>query len=488
VPAGQTLTISAILGADITGLPNNGNQNNGVGPGGDICPQCCFFRRLTSTCCGTGGSIGNPIVIAARVQTPMDIKLPAGFKPNQRFLDSRGKAYAAGVPLAEDTTLPIGSVFANPFLIPAGQPLCAGEDIDESLVWIDPTIWSSATPQVTCSPPCTLVLPPWDRKGTIDYPLVTISTPGLTTTLTRKPITVTEWIVSPVTITTPTPTEGVTTITITPTLASTTTWDPITYTENDGTVKTTRPPGIHPPPPIIRPDPPPPIKVVFPGPPGPKVKPCSFPIIDKIFCPPGTRGGDFGKTGGEDEKDKDKEELNVCLFSSSGDEGGGTGGNGGGTPQDPGAPVNTPNPSQNQRQCYNSGHWFGSTADVFFHEFCQTVYARHLVAGVGGPFVIHPLDKDFFFEQNFELGYSSNQGVADTTKIDKGFLVLSIEVKKNCRWAGTIAECVRYLEVLEHSCDCSGTERKQGGVLTNNCMVVRVDPQAALKEPASILV
>lgn len=153
------MTISAVLEADITGLPNSGNQNNGVGPGGDICPQCYFFRRLTSTCCGTGGSIGNPIVIAARVQTPMDIKLPAGFTPNQRFLDSKGKPHAAGVPLTDDTTLPIGSVFANPFLIPTGQPLYAGEDIDESLVWIDPTIWKSATPQVTYSPPCTLVLP-----------------------------------------------------------------------------------------------------------------------------------------------------------------------------------------------------------------------------------------------------------------------------------------------------------------------------------------
>lgn len=299
----------------------------------------------------------------------------------------------------------------------------------------------------------------------------------------------TEWIVSPVTITTPTPIEGVTTITITPTLASTTTWDPITYTENDGTVKTTRPPGIHPPPPIIRPNPPPPIKVVFPGPPGPKVKPYSFPIIDMIFCPPRTRGGDFGKTEGENEKDKDNEELEVCLLGSSGDGGGGTGGNGGGTPpQDPGAPANTPNPSQNQRRCYNSGLWFGNTADVFFHEFCQTVYARHVATGVGGPFVIHPLGKDFFFEEEYELGWSNNEDIAGTTKINRGFLVLSLEVKKNCRWAGTIAECVRYLEVLEYSCDCSSTEHKQGGVLTNNCLVVRVGPQAASREPLRILV
>ena len=50
-------------------------------------------------------------------------------------------------------------------------------------------------------------------------------------------------------------------------------------------------------------------------------------------------------------------------------------------------------------------------------------------------------------------------------------------------------ERVRYLEVLAHSCDCASTEpQKQGGVLTNNCLVVRVDPQDSLKEPASILV
>ncbi|KAK0752503.1 hypothetical protein B0T18DRAFT_404993 [Schizothecium vesticola] len=97
--------------------------------------------------------------------------------------------------------------------------------------------------------------------------------------------------------------------------------------------------------------------------------------------------------------------------------------------------------------------------------------------GVEGTFVQHPLDKNYFFEQSFHLGFSSQDSLPGVSgSVDKGSLYLSLEVKKNCRWVGTIAECVRYLEVLEHSCDCSGTERKQGGVLTNNCLVVRVDP------------
>lgn len=484
------MTISAILRADITGLPKSGSQNNGPGPGGDICPQCCFFRRLTSTCCGTGGSIGNPIEIAAGIQTPMDISLPAGFTPNQRFLDGKGNAHAAGVALAEDTILPIGFLFAKPFVIPAGQALCAGEDIDESLTWIDPVIWDSPNPQVTCSPPCTLVLPPWDRTGTIDYPLVTINTPGLTTTLTTKPITVTEWIVSPVTISTATPTDGTTIIVITPTLASTTTWPPIKYTETDGTVKTTRPPGVHPPPPIIRPGPPPRITIVLPGPPGPKVKPCSFPIIGSIFCPPGTRGASGIKAPPDDERrPEEDEELQTCLLTFAGepfDEGSLMDIYGGGVqpapqpPQGPAAPIITPNPSQNERSCYNFGHWFHSTADVYFHQFCQMVYDMSRVPGVTGSFVQHPLDKNFFLEKSFHMGHTYQDSVPGVSgSVDQGTLVLSLEVKKNCRWESTVAECVRYLEVLEHACDCSGTERKQGGVLTNNCLVVRVDPNVS---------
>jgi chitinase len=85
VAAGQTFTLGSGASTDVPHLPNGGNQNNPQGPGADKCSQCSFFRRITSTCCGTGGSVGNPILIPAGVPTPMDIPLPAGFTPNQSF-------------------------------------------------------------------------------------------------------------------------------------------------------------------------------------------------------------------------------------------------------------------------------------------------------------------------------------------------------------------------------------------------------------------
>lgn len=59
VPSGSTFTIDAI-----TSLPNNGDQNSPQGPGPSNCSRCSFFRRVPSTCCGSGGSIGNPMEIA----------------------------------------------------------------------------------------------------------------------------------------------------------------------------------------------------------------------------------------------------------------------------------------------------------------------------------------------------------------------------------------------------------------------------------------
>jgi hypothetical protein len=45
-----------------------------------------------------------------------------------------------------------------------------------SYLWIDPKIWDMDTPQVTCSPPCTLKIPPWTgATSTVNYPLVTVS-------------------------------------------------------------------------------------------------------------------------------------------------------------------------------------------------------------------------------------------------------------------------------------------------------------------------
>lgn len=143
VPAKSTFTINVPAAADIVPLPYNGDQNIPKGPGQGRCSQCSFFRLITSTCCGTGASIGNPLVIPPGNPVPRDIELPAGFVPPQPFADQDGVVHPARKPLTSEAILPLGTVFLEPFVIPAGQPLRGGEDTttgDGDLTWIDPKI------------------------------------------------------------------------------------------------------------------------------------------------------------------------------------------------------------------------------------------------------------------------------------------------------------------------------------------------------------
>lgn len=68
-------------------------------------------------------------------------------------------------------------------------------------VWVDPKIWDMEKPQFTCTPPCTVVLPPWTAAtSVVDYPLVTVSTGAWTSTITRPPMTVSQWVFRKITI------------------------------------------------------------------------------------------------------------------------------------------------------------------------------------------------------------------------------------------------------------------------------------------------
>jgi hypothetical protein len=107
-------------------------------------PKCSFFRLIASTCCGTGGTVGNPITIHSNVPTPMNIPLPAGFTPNQSFQDTLGNVIPSDQPLPKETIIPRGTTFTQPFIVPSGMPLCQGENDDQSsnssLIWLSPEI------------------------------------------------------------------------------------------------------------------------------------------------------------------------------------------------------------------------------------------------------------------------------------------------------------------------------------------------------------
>lgn len=70
------------------------------------------------------------------------------------------------------------------------------------LVWIDPKVWDMDQPSLTCSPPCYLKLPPWaGATSTVNYPLITVSDGTWTSTITKAPITISEWVIEVVTLT-----------------------------------------------------------------------------------------------------------------------------------------------------------------------------------------------------------------------------------------------------------------------------------------------
>ena len=75
----------------------------------------------------------------------------------------------------------------------------ANSTINDNLVWIDPKIWETPTPNVQCFFPCTLVLPllPTETLTTIDYPRIPITVAdSIQSTLAFSPITVTEYALS----------------------------------------------------------------------------------------------------------------------------------------------------------------------------------------------------------------------------------------------------------------------------------------------------
>ena len=376
VPSGGTFTLNSGAATDVPRLPNSGNQNSPQGPGAANCQQCSFFRLITSTCCGTGGSVGNSVLIPAGVATPMDIPLPAGFTPPQSFVDADGITVPANQPLPRETIIPRGTVFTQPFVIGPGSPLREGEGDDQSsnssnLVWLSPEIWNDHNPQVQCFFPCTLVLPPYTSfTTTVDYPRITVTESGsVKTTLTFPPLTVSSW--APTTIVVggrqgciETGTASCTNVdnnrrTSTVQISSSTSWPYVTYTSS-GTRRTTRPEatssknpdpqnsntpgggendgsgdgggggGCKLPFPLVCPPPPPrisiPLITISHGPPKPTIAPCAWPTLN---CPkPGPPPGPNPTSGGstvvvppseneeddEEEEDEEEEEEEACAI------------------------------------------------------------------------------------------------------------------------------------------------------------------------------
>jgi chitinase len=362
VKPGQTFTLGPGASTDLPRLPNGGDQNVPAGPGGDQCNQCSFFRLITSTCCGSGGSVGNPILIPAGNPTPMDIPLPAGFTPNEEFKDPDGNNIPANKPLPKETILPQGTTFTKPFVIAPGEELKNGEGDETNgtnLIWLSPEVWNTDPPDVQCNFPCTFVFPPYPKyTTTLDYPRVTITESGtVKTTRTFPPLTISLFPMSTMVVSgrdecTDTSTNceeaaGRTRTSI-PEFSTTTTWPPVTWTSTGRLSSYTPPPGTRgpddpknpsvKPPCLFCPPGPPHIKLpgihIHPGTPKPTTKPCSYPGPTCPYPgppgPPGTNppgtgppgtsvppGGDPDEEEGEEEEEQEDEEESLCLINPS---------------------------------------------------------------------------------------------------------------------------------------------------------------------------
>lgn len=475
VAPGATFTLDQGAATDVVKLPKGGEQNTPNGPGPENCGSCGFFRLITSTCCGVGGSVGNPIEIPAGVPVPLDIPLPSGFVPNQPFTDADGKTIPANQPLPKETILPRGTSFPSPFLIEPDQPLRVGENDDTfgngSVIWLSPGIWNNDNPDVSCYPPCTLVLPPWPNNTfTIDYPLIT-STDTIrhrTTTITFPPITETKRPIQPVIVSDDNPEQTIRQRTTTPKAETTTTWPVVTWYDEDGE-HTTRPPVPPPPPPPLSiPIPPITIKV---GPPFPTVKPCAYPGPG---CPaPTPVPGDDGYIPGEgDPSEEEGDPDDTCLLpipgTGSGPDDPGTGPSGPGIdpgPENPGTgsgpadPSTAPDPSQDQVNCYDSGQWSPQEPVIkAIERFCGGLKGQTLAAGD--------------YREKLEDSTMSSQAIGGN---GAPRLISSIEVKPGCKWAVNETSCRSELRKPIDMCNTGSANRKQGGTMFNNCLVWRID-------------
>ncbi|KAH9223997.1 pectate lyase superfamily protein-domain-containing protein [Leptodontidium sp. 2 PMI_412] len=211
VASTATFTIGPVGGAIISNInaqQNLGNQNQPKGPGEAACLRCDLARLITSTCCGIGGSVSNPIEILPGVRLSRDLILLAGFVPNQEITGKDSQVYPAGVPLPGTVILPSGTIFLFPFVIPPGlglsntyTPSATGDDEDGDLtMYIITTFWEGPH-TVSCSYPCTLLFPPSTTRSTWTPRPITTSRDGVTETITLPVQTVLSIRISKTTVT-----------------------------------------------------------------------------------------------------------------------------------------------------------------------------------------------------------------------------------------------------------------------------------------------
>ncbi|RLL96979.1 hypothetical protein CFD26_106566 [Aspergillus turcosus] len=127
VAPSQTFTLTPACATAVGNLPISGANNSPAGPS-NCTESCDMFRVLSQTCCGAGGSLGNPISIPPGVALPRPIQIPAGFVTNTPLdVPIQMPANASDPNDPNVRHIPAGQNITVPFWIPAGwAPVPAG--------------------------------------------------------------------------------------------------------------------------------------------------------------------------------------------------------------------------------------------------------------------------------------------------------------------------------------------------------------------------
>lgn len=367
----------------------------------------------------------------------------------------------------------------------------------DEYIWIDPKIWDMEQPQFTCSPPCKVKIPPWtSATSTVNYPLITVSQGAWTSTITKAPLTITEWIFEAATVTRAPDVaskkkRAAETLRAVP--ATTPYWPAVIYNGKDGKRSTTSPTQSFPSPPKFMDAgaaPPPSghwpkrdIELIFNWPENPIVPECTWLDFDDPRCvkKPWLWGNDtatFGDDGGGDDIENVDDSKTTCPAPT-------TSSTSTSTSTSTEQPTSTPSkpdryaqgdPQSNKVKCYNHGE---NTENVRMENaatsFCDAMAKENL-----GP--------KFFKAKTYAFPYNGGLGTVS--------IKVSLQVKNGCSFGnlhraakrdldGRSTDfdeglCEHYLSVPTDSCNCGGKNGKQGGIVENDCYIFRIDPEMKL--------
>ncbi|KAI0814551.1 glycoside hydrolase family 55 protein [Xylaria sp. FL0064] len=337
------------------------------------------------------------------------------------------------------------------------------------LVWINSSIWEMEEPKFTCSPPCNVKIPPWTgATSTVNYPVLTVSDGAWTSTITKAPLTISEWVFEVVTLVDNSnknkKRQGFDAFW--PVLAPTPSWPAIVYNGPDGSATTTTPKLPFPTPSAsIGPDAPPPPTGSWPKRaiqpyPGildqPYVVECEYFDFLCINQPwlYGEGHGPYIDNPNDPDRDENWEELQtVCPTQTKTSTTTTTT-----KTKPPTASPHEGDPGLNFKYCYNGGENTEHVRlDNAANSFCNNI------ADPGDVLIPQTFTQEYSFDVNVGIGYIG--------------IIASVTIFEGCQWRYNYDECRQYLSVSVDSCDCGGVDGKRGGWVQNDYYQWGLNPE-----------